>query len=79
VIDHRRNPIVGRNRQKLRLELIALADDDRENLVLQVGLFEEDRYLVAVRRGPVMEIDHGRCSPCVKFEAHLEVDADAWI
>src|SRR3984957_6775266 len=59
VIDHRGNAVVRRDRQKLRLELIALADIDRENLVSQPGLFEKHRDLVAVRRGPVVQIDHG--------------------
>ena len=60
VIDHRRNAVVRRDREELRLELIALADIDRENLVLQPGLFQKDRDLVAVRRGPVIQIDHRR-------------------
>ena len=59
MIDHRRNPVVRRDRQKLRLELFALADLHRENLVLQPGLFEKHRDLVAVRRGPVIKVDHG--------------------
>ena len=59
VIDHRGNAVVRRDRQKLRLELIALADVDREDLVFQPGLFEKHRDLVAVRRGPVMKVDHG--------------------
>jgi hypothetical protein len=58
MIDQRGNTVVRRDRQKLWLELIALADVDRENLVLQPGLFEEDRDLVAVRRGPVIKVDH---------------------
>ena len=59
VIHHRRDSVVRRDRQELRLELIALADIDRENLVFQPGLFEKHRDLVAVRRGPVMQVDHG--------------------
>src|SRR6266566_1844004 len=63
VIDQPRNPVVRRDRQKLRLELISFADVDRENFVLQPGLFEKHRDLVAVRRGPVIEIDHGAFFP----------------
>ena len=59
MIDHRGNAVVRRDRQKLRLELFALADIDRKNLVRQPGLFEEHRDLVAVRRGPVVKVDHG--------------------
>src|SRR6476620_3374714 len=59
MIDHRGNAVVRRDRQKFRLELFALADVDRNYLVRQPGLFEEHRDLVAVRRGPVIEVDHG--------------------
>ena len=48
-----------RDLQELRLELVALADVDRENPVTEPGLLEKDRDLVAVRRGPVMEVEHG--------------------
>jgi hypothetical protein len=65
VIDHRGNAVVRRDREKLRLELFALADLDRENLVFQPALFEEHRDLVAVRRGPVMEVDHGNSPAAV--------------
>ena len=64
VIDHRGNPVVRRDRQELRLELIALADVDREDLVFQPGLFEKHRDLVAVRRGPVIKVDHGAFLSC---------------
>jgi hypothetical protein len=59
VIHHCRYAIVGRDRQELRLELISLADVDRENFILQPGLFEKHRDLVAIRRGPVIKVDHG--------------------
>jgi hypothetical protein len=55
----RRNAVVRRDAEELRLELVALGDVDRENLVFQPGLFEKHRDLVAVRRGPVVKIDHG--------------------
>ena len=59
VIDDGGNAVVRRYRQKVRLELFAFADVDWDNIVLQSGLFEKNRYLVTVRRGPVIEIDHG--------------------
>jgi hypothetical protein len=62
VIDHGRNAVVGRDLEELRLELIALGDVDREYLVFQPGLLEKHRDLVAVRRGPVMKVDHGGVS-----------------
>jgi hypothetical protein len=65
LIDHRGNAVVGRDRQKLRRELFALADVDRKDFVRQPGLFEEHRDLVAVRRGPVMKVDHGAILRCV--------------
>ena len=67
MIDHRRNAVVGRDRQKLRRELFALADVDRKDLVGQPGLFEEHRDLVAVRRGPVIKVDHGAILPCARL------------
>src|SRR2546423_10917732 len=66
MIDHRRNTVVRRDRQKLRLELFALADVDRKDLVTEPGLFEEHRDLVAVRRGPVVKVDHGSDPRCEK-------------
>src|SRR5262249_7904998 len=60
VIDQRRNAVVRRNRQKLRLELLALADVHRNDLVLEPGLLEEHRDLVAVRRGPIVQLDHDK-------------------
>jgi hypothetical protein len=74
VIDHGGNPVVRRDRQELRLELVALADIDREDLVLQSGLFEEHRDLVAVRRRPVVQVDHGSF---LRYGVIAELDADA--
>src|SRR5215204_6436913 len=65
MIDHRGNAVVGRDRQKLRLELFALADVDRKDLVGKPGLFEEHRDLVAVRRSPVMKVDHRTIPSCL--------------
>ena len=73
MIDHRRDAVVRCDRQKLRLELIALADVDRENPVRQPGLLEEHRYLVAVRRGPVMEVDHGTILLVMEFRRKMRL------
>jgi hypothetical protein len=58
VIDQRGDAVVRRNREEFRLELLALADVDRDDLVGQSGLFEKNRNLVSVRGGPVVEINH---------------------
>jgi len=68
-----------RDRQKLRLELVALADVDRENLVFQPGLFQKHRDLVAVRRGPVMEIDHGVSLSCCGFMPGIQIECANWM
>jgi len=58
VVEDGGDAVVRRDLQEFRIELIALADVDRKDPVRKIGLFEEHRYLVAVRRGPVMEVDH---------------------
>jgi hypothetical protein len=40
--------------------LLTLADVDRKYLVLQAGFLEENRDLMAVRRGPVMYVNHDK-------------------
>ena len=62
VIEDGGNSVVGGDDQKLRLELFALADIHRHDLVRQAGLLEKHRDLVAVGRGPIVDIDHGRRS-----------------
>src|SRR5260221_5522866 len=64
-VDDGGHPVVRREGQELRLELVAGADVDGMDCVIQSCLFEEHRYLVAVRRWPVVEIDHLGCFPCV--------------
>jgi hypothetical protein len=54
MIEDRRNAVVRRDLEKVRLELFSLANGDRENFVRQPGLFEEYRNLIAVRRCPVV-------------------------
>src|SRR5262249_14874477 len=64
VVDQRRDAVVGRDREKFRLELLALADVHRNDLVLEPRFLEEHRDLVAIRRGPIMQLDHGKSSCC---------------
>ena len=45
--------------QKIRLELLALADIHREDPVRQASFFEENGDLVAVRCSPIIEVDDG--------------------
>jgi hypothetical protein len=45
--------------QKIRLELLALADVHREDPVRQASFFEENGDPVAVRCSPIIEVDDG--------------------
>src|ERR1700733_2361537 len=58
VIDDCRDAIVRGNRQKFRPKLLTLADIDGHDPIRKPGLLKEDRDLVAIRRGPIVEIDH---------------------
>ncbi|MNI83659.1 hypothetical protein D3C73_1404910 [compost metagenome] len=58
-VDDGGDAVVGRDGQKFGFELIAAADVHRMDLVGQAGFFKEQRDLVAVGGGPVVEIDHG--------------------
>ena len=69
-VDDGGNAIVRRDGQELGLELLAAADVDRLHPVGQRRLFQEDGDLVAVRRGPVVEVDHWGA------RGTREVDAD---
>ena len=64
VSTNRGDPVVGRNLQELRGELLALADVHRLEEVGEPRFLEEDGDLVPVGRGPVVELDHGRRSLC---------------
>src|SRR5882724_5915889 len=59
VVDDGGDAVVRCDSQKVGLELIALADVHREDAVRQPGLFKIEGDLVAVGRGPVVQIDHG--------------------
>ena len=52
-----RDLVVGADGQELLAELVALADVDRVHAVGQAGLLEQDVDLVAVGRGPGIDVD----------------------
>src|SRR5690348_18257051 len=58
VIDDRRHPVIGADRQELWLELVAAPDIDRDHAVFEAAFFEHDRDLPAVRRRPIIKVDH---------------------
>jgi hypothetical protein len=60
MIDDRRDAVVGRDGQKVCLELLAFADVDRNDLVFQSRFLEENRDLVAIRRSPVKHVNHDK-------------------
>jgi len=66
VVDNRRHLVVRRDREEFRLELVARADVDRVDAVLQAGFFQQQGHFVAVRGGPVIQVDHGGGSGCGK-------------
>ena len=69
-IDDRRHAVVRRDRQELRLELVAPADVDGLDLVGEPALLQHDGDLVPVGRGPVVQLDgllrHG-CVPLPNY------------
>src|SRR5665213_3636584 len=54
-----RNPVVRADRQKLRPELLAGADVDRNDLIGKPEFLQHDRDFPAVRRRRIMQVDHG--------------------
>jgi hypothetical protein len=58
VVDNGGHAIIRRERQELGIELIASADVDRLDRVIDTRLLEKESDLVAVRRRPVIEVDH---------------------
>ncbi|KAG1252316.1 hypothetical protein G6F68_011843 [Rhizopus microsporus] len=59
LVDDGRHLVVGRDRKEFRLELVARADVDRVDAVLQAGFLQQQGHFVAVRGGPVIQVDHG--------------------
>ena len=58
VVDDRRHAVVRGDLEKVRVELFAFTDVDRLDPIRNAGLLEEHRDLVAVRRRPIVQIDH---------------------
>src|SRR6516165_104438 len=67
-VDDGRNAIVGADLEKLRFELLVLADVDGMRGIRQADLLQHDGCLAAVRGGPGVKIDHGwpfgACNGC---------------
>src|SRR5580700_661790 len=57
-IDDCGDAIVGGDRQEVGLKLFSLADVYGDDFVGKARLFEKNRYLVAVGRGPIQQVDH---------------------
>jgi hypothetical protein len=57
-IDDGRHAVVGADRQEGRLELIAPADVAGHDPIGQAALLQQNRDLLAVGRGPEMQVDH---------------------
>lgn len=58
VVYDRRNAIVGGYRQKLQFKLLSRADVDRFDGIGETGFFQKYGDLMAIGRGPVVNIDH---------------------
>ena len=58
VVDDGGHTIVGADFQEIGRELIALGDVQDVGLVGQAQFFEKDRDLPAVRRRPIVKVDH---------------------
>ena len=70
LIDHGRDAVVRGHREEFGFELLALADVHRLDVVGKPGLLEEDRDLVAVGRGPIIDVDHDMV-PCAAINRRL--------
>src|SRR5262249_20613332 len=62
LIDDGGHAVVGGNLQEIRLELIAGADIDGNQSIGEVGFLQKHGDLVAVRRRPIIEVDHAASS-----------------
>src|SRR5438445_2273850 len=59
LIDHRRDLVVRRDGEELRLELVARSNIDGMNFVIKTSFLQHDVDLVAIGRRPGIEVDHG--------------------
>ncbi|MGZ2405055.1 hypothetical protein ACVIKO_002315 [Rhizobium ruizarguesonis] len=67
VIDDGRHAVIGVESEIIRLELVAPADIDRHQPIGRTRFLQEDRNFLAVRRRPVVEINHLRILVCSGF------------
>jgi hypothetical protein len=67
-VDEDGHLVVRASLQEFGFGLLTLVDVDREDAVLQSRLLEHDRDSIAVRRGPVMQIDPDATSERVIFQ-----------
>ena len=67
MVDDGGHPVIRADLQKIRLELVALADIHRMRGVGDAQFLEQDRDLPAVRRGPKIEIEHYAYSAACLF------------
>src|SRR5260370_40906093 len=58
VLNNRWHAVVGANRQKFRLELVAAADIDRDHTIFEAAFLEHDCDLPAIWRRPIIKVDH---------------------
>ena len=58
VVDNRWHAVIGADCQEFGLELVATADIDRDHAVVETAFLEHDCDLPAVRRRPIVKVDH---------------------
>ena len=59
VVDDRGHPVVGGDFQELGLELVSGADVHGDDLIVGADFLEEQRHLVAIGGGPIVQAIHG--------------------
>ena len=58
MIDDGRDAIVGRDMDKIRMELFALGEMNRNDAIVECGFFQKQRDFIAIRGRPVVQIQH---------------------
>src|ERR1700730_2964649 len=58
VVNDCRNAVIGRYRQKFRLELVPPAEIDRMDRVGGPRLFQEERDFMSIGGGSIIQVDH---------------------
>ena len=58
LVDDRGYAVVGTDLEELGLELLALADIDAVDAIVETGFLQHDVDFVAVRRGPGINVYH---------------------